>query len=118
MGNDTLGLIYGNQFVVKKENSFRQIALRELCLFLCLLFVGLVLLPVGVYLVGDQVFGTYGGQGFSDFFGEISSKIRAADGVAWFLILSPYLGWQTVRLTALMWRLAGRSSDGDGRTAV
>lgn len=103
--------------MVKKENSLRHTALRELCLFLCLLFVGLVLLPIGVYLVGDQVFGTYGGYGFSDFFGAISSKIRAGDGVAWFLILSPYLGWQTVRLTALMWRLIGRSSNDGSRTA-
>jgi hypothetical protein len=103
------------KYVAKKETSFRHIALRELCLFLCLLFVGLVLLPVGIYLVGDQVFGAYGGYGFSDFFGTISGKIRAGDWVAWFLILSPYLTWQTIRLTALFWRVIDRSDNGTDR---
>ncbi len=108
----------GIKHVAKKANSFRHIALRELCLFLCLLFVGLVLLPVGIYLVGDQVFGAYGGHGFGDFFGTISGKIRAGDWVAWFLTLSPYLAWQTVRLTALFWRVIGRSDNGaDRKTA-
>jgi hypothetical protein len=101
--------------VAKKENSLRHIALRELCLFLCLLFVGMVLLPVAVFFVGDQVFGSYGGHGFSDFFGRISGKIRAGDQVAWFLVLSPYVAWQTVRLSALFWRLIGRSDDEGGR---
>jgi hypothetical protein len=104
--------------VATKETSFRHIALRELCLFLCLLFVGLVLLPVGIYLVGDQVFGAYGGHGFSDFFGTLSGKIRAADRVAWFLTLSPYLAWQTVRLTALFWRVIGGSENGANRNTA
>jgi hypothetical protein len=104
--------------VVKKEFSLRHIALRELCLFLCLLFVGLVLLPIGVYLVGDQVFGSYGGYGFGDFFGTLSSKIRAGDRVAWFLTLSPYIAWQTIRLTALFWRIIGRTDKGSSRNTA
>ena len=104
--------------MAKKEKSLRHIALRELCLFLCLLFAGLVLLPIGVYLVGDQVFGSYGGHGFSGFFGTISSKIRDADRVAWFLVLSPYLGWQTIRLTALLWRIIGASENAAGSKAA
>jgi len=101
--------------VVKKANSLRHIALRELGLFLCLLFVGLVLLPIGIFLVGDQVFGSYGGHGFGDFFGTISSKIRAGDQVAWFLTLSPYFAWQTVRLAALFWQIVGRPKNGNSR---
>lgn len=104
--------------MAKDLNSLRRIALRELCLFLCLFFVGLVLLPIGVYLVGDQVFGAYGGSGFSGFFGEISSKIRGGDWDAWFLVLAPYLGWQLIRLTALLWRLLGRAEDGRGRNTA
>lgn len=77
-----------------------------------------MLLPVGIYLVGDQVFGSYGGQGFGGFFGAISSKIRAGDWVAWFLILSPYLGWQTIRLTALLWRIIGHSDNDTGQKAA
>jgi hypothetical protein len=104
--------------VAKKQNSLRHIALRELCLFLCLLFIGMVVLPVSVFFVGDQVFGSYGGHGFSDFFGTISGKIRAGDKVAWFLILSPYLAWQTIRLTALFWRIIGRSGNGGDRNTA
>jgi len=104
--------------VAKDENTLRRIALRELCLFLCLLFIGLVLLPIAVYLVGDQVFGAYGGPGFSGFFGDISSKIRSGDWDAWFLVLAPYLGWQTIRLTALLWRLIGRTDDGRDRNTA
>ncbi len=94
---------------MKKERSLRYIALKELCLFLCLFFFGLVLLPVGIFLVGDQVFGSYGSQGFGGFFRDIGSKLRAGDWVAWFLVLSPYLAWQTVRLSAFFWRVVGRT---------
>jgi hypothetical protein len=79
---------------------------REIALLLVLLFVGFVLMPFGIYLVGREVFGEYGGYGYGDFFGTLSEKIRNRDVVAWFLVLSPYLAWQFVRLTALAWRLA------------
>ncbi|MGI9272315.1 MAG: hypothetical protein ACR2QT_11105 [Woeseiaceae bacterium] len=94
----------------------KKIALREIALFLSLLFFGLVLLPVGIFLVGGQVFGEYGGHGFGGFFGALSGKIRNGEAVAWFLVLSPYLGWQLVRLTALVWRLVGSpQSDGGAK---
>ena len=104
--------------MAKTHNPVRRIALRELCLFLCLLFFGLVVLPIGVYLVGDQVFGTYAASGFTGFFGEISSKIRGGDWDAWFLVLAPYLGWQVIRLTALLWRLIGQADDDRGRNTA
>jgi hypothetical protein len=92
----------------------RRVALRELALFLMLLFFGLVLLPVGIFLVGNEVFGGYDGHGFSGFFGAISSKVRNGDWVAWFLVLAPYLAWQTIRLTALLWRLSGQTRNDAG----
>jgi len=92
--------------VATKSNSFKQIARRESALFLGLLFIGLVLMPFGIYLVGQEVFGDYSGHGYGDFFGTLSGKIRNRDAVAWFLVLSPYLAWQLVRLTALAWRRA------------
>jgi hypothetical protein len=79
---------------------------REIALLFVLLFVGLVLMPLGIYLVGREVFGEYGGHGYGDYFGTLSGKIRSRDAVAWFLVLSPYLAWQFVRLTAFAWRLA------------
>ena len=89
------------------KSRFKQIAIRETALFLGLLFFGMVLLPIGIYVVGGEVFGDYGGPGFAGFFGALSSKIRNAEAVAWFLVLSPYLVWQVLRLSALLWRRAG-----------
>lgn len=73
-----------------------------------LLFFGLVLLPIAIWFVGKTVFGTYGGAGYADFFGTLSGKIRNGDLVAWFLVLSPYLVWQCVRLMVFGWRTAGK----------
>lgn len=96
------------------KQSFKQFVFREFALFVGLLFFGLVILPIGIYLVGGEVFGDYGGFGFGGFFGEISGKIRAGETVAWFLVLSPYFVWQLLRLTALAWRLVGRLSRNGG----
>ena len=81
---------------------------KEGSLFAVLLFVGFVLLPIAIWLVGKAVFGAYGGTGYSDFFGNLSGKIRGGDLVAWFLVLSPYLVWQCLRLMALGWRIVGK----------
>ncbi len=71
-----------------------------------MLFLGLVFLPIAIWFVGNAVFGTYGGTGYSDFFGSLSSRIRSGDAVAWFLVLSPWLGVQVVRLALAGWRHA------------
>lgn len=85
-----------------------KILKKEGALFAILLFVGFVLLPVAVWFVGKAVFGAYGGTGYADFFGVLSGKIRSGDLVAWFLILSPYLVWQCLRLMAFGWRVVGK----------
>ena len=92
------------------DNSSRLVkSLRkEGALFAILLFAGFVLLPIAIWFVGKAVFGAYGGAGYADFFGVLSGKIRGGDGVAWFLVLSPYLVWQCLRLMALGWRSAGK----------
>jgi hypothetical protein len=93
---------------VTDTSSFLKKAVqRELGLLVGLLFVGLVLMPIAIFWVGQSLFGAYGGQGYGDFFGTLSEKIRRGDGVAWFLVLSPYLVWQSLRLTVLAWRYAG-----------
>ena len=88
--------------------SLRKTITREAGLLLGLMLVGLVLLPVAVYLVGQAIFGDYGGGSYGHFYSQLSARIRAADPAAWFLVLSPYLGLQTLRLVALGWRVAGR----------
>lgn len=82
------------------QPAMRKTATREAVLFLGLLLVGLLLLPVAVYLVGDAVFGDYGGDGFFAFYGMLQSAIFDGDKAALFLVLSPYLIWQIFRLTA------------------
>ncbi len=90
--------------------GFRQAAARETALLTGFLFFGLAIMPIIIYQVGDAVFGTYGGVGYGDFYATLSAKIRHGDIVAWFLVLSPYLGWQVLRLAILGWKVAGRAT--------
>lgn len=96
--------------VTAKTSATRRLIRKEVGLLAGLLFFGLVLMPFVVFHVGQSVFGSYGGHGYAEFFGTISEKIRAGDQVAWFLILAPYLIWQTLRLMAAAWRRLGRST--------
>lgn len=88
--------------------SLRHRITRETALFVGLFFAGFVLLPVAVWLVGDAVFGDYGGAGYKGFFSLLSAKIRDGDIVAWFFVLSPYLGVSLIRLAAWGWRRTAR----------
>lgn len=95
--------------VTKRQFSVRKAITREATLLVGFLFIGLVLLPVAIFFVGQAIFGDYGGGSFSQFYSSLSGRIRSGDAAAWFLVLSPYLGWQTLRLVALGWRHLGRS---------
>lgn len=90
----------------KRPNSWGKIIKKEAALFTGMLFLGLVILPIAVWFVGKAIFGAYGGAGYSEFFGTLSGKIRNGDLVAWFLVLSPWLTWQCLRLMAFGWRTA------------
>lgn len=87
-----------------ETSPLRRRATIEVATLSCLLFLGLAILPIAVYIVGQTVFGDYAGSGYGDFFGRMTEKVRHWDPVAWFLILSPYLVWQLVRLAAFAWR--------------
>ena len=91
-----------------KPPEYRRLATKEIALLVGFLFLGLVIMPMIIYSVGQSVFGTYGGTGYVDFFGTLSGKVRGGDIVAWFLILSPYLAWQGLRLMMFAWRISGR----------
>lgn len=92
----------------KKTSPLGKILRKEAALLSGLLLFGLVILPMAIWFVGNALFGAYGGQGYSEFFGVLSGKIRGGDLVAWFLVLSPWLVWQCVRLMALGWRASAR----------
>lgn len=89
-------------------SNFKKTAIRETALFLGCLSFGLVLLPIAIYLVGSGIFGTYGGAGFFGFYAGIHGDIRDGDPVVWFLVLAPYLIWQTLRWTFRIFRFSGR----------
>ena len=91
-------------------SGLKRIVQKEALLLLGLLFFGFVVMPIAIYWVGHALFGAYGGQGYADFFGTLSEKIRRGDAVAWFLVLSPYLVWQCLRLSALAWRISGKAA--------
>ena len=90
------------------STSVTDVIRKEFALFAILLFLGFVIMPMAIFWVGKSIFGPYGGAGYGDFFGTISEKIRSGDGVAWLLVLAPYLIWQCLRLMALAWRRLGR----------
>ena len=87
--------------------SLRQASTRELALFLMLFLVGIAVLPFCVYHVGYAMFGEYGGTGFSAFFADLHAGLRNGEPAIWFLILSPYIGLQILRLTNHAFRSLG-----------
>lgn len=87
--------------------ALKETLLRETALFLGLLFVGLVIVPLAVYWIGPRLIGEFGGHGYGDFFGALSARIRSGNFAAWFFVLSPWLAWQVIRLTAFAWRKTG-----------
>lgn len=92
------------------EGSRKKTVLRETALFLGLLFVGLVFVPIAIYWIGAQVLGEFGGYGFADFYGSLGARVRAAEAGAWFLVLSPYLVVQVLRLTWFGWRASRKTA--------
>lgn len=94
-----------------QQNSLKQLALRETALFLGLLFLGFVIVPIPIYIVGQELLGEFGGDGYGDFFGTLSARIRSGDLVAWFFVLSPYLAWQVMRLSLRAWHAVSKSRD-------
>lgn len=95
--------------------SLKKRVERELALTLLLFLTGLVLLPIAIYLVGDAVFGAYAGAGFSGFYSDLHEELRNGQAVVWFLVLSPYLGWQLLRLTFLVFRRSRPDATGGDR---
>jgi hypothetical protein len=91
----------------KPRNAGASRLKKEAILFGLLLAFGLLLLPVAIYLVGNSVFGDYGDGGIADFFAAVFTRLLSADLATLFLVLSPYLIWQTLRLSivALRWRV-------------
>ena len=75
-----------------------KILVNELLLFAGLLFFGFIIMPFLIYLIGGQVFGDFDG-GYGQFFGQLARRLVNGNLVAWFLVLSPWLGILSIRIT-------------------
>ncbi len=85
---------------------------KELALASTLIAGGLLLLPLAVYWVGQQIVGDYESEaGLWGLVTSIWADFFSLDLSAWLLVLSPYLTIQLVRL-ALKARQLGRSVTG------
>lgn len=73
-----------------------------------LLLAGVVLLPFAVYLVGQVIFGAYGGDGMVGFVADFWARLLRFEAAAWFLSLSPLLGVSVLRLIFIGWRETAR----------
>ena len=86
------------------RKSIAPILRREVVVFLVMGLIGVLLLPLMIYLVGAEIFGAYSGNGFGDFYRDIHSNIRQGQPVVIFLVISPYLVWQLLRLSFYIFR--------------
>lgn len=81
---------------------------KEVALLAILGFIGMAVLPLCIWFVGQAVFGEYGSGGVISFFGALQRELFAGEPAVWFLLLSPYILWQVLRLTLWGFRRLGR----------
>ncbi len=72
---------------------------KELIVLGFFLFLSLLVLPIIIYVVGELVFGKYEGNGYMDFLIKLIERLSSGNFVTWILILSPYIGWQIMRIS-------------------
>ena len=78
---------------------------KELLIFAVLLLFGLIVLPVCVYVVGQNLIGQYSPDaGVSGLLTAIWNDLAGFAPAAWILVLSPWLVIQLLRLGVRLWR--------------
>ncbi len=79
----------------RKRNPLK----RELIITAVLFLLGLLLLPVAIYLVGNTLFTEgYGGGNFGDFARDFARDLSSGSLPMWFLVLSPLITISLFRL--------------------
>jgi hypothetical protein len=77
---------------------------KELLLALACLGVGLILLPILIYVVGVPLLGTYGGgSGIGAFYGDFLRNLMAGMLRTWFIVVAPYVLLALLRLVFRPW---------------
>lgn len=75
---------------------------KEAIVFAVFLLAGLLLIPVAIYVAGGAVFTDYQQyQGLGEFLGAFYRSLGALAKSTWFIVFSPYLVIQCLRLS---WR--------------
>jgi hypothetical protein len=64
-------------------------------------------LPILIYLVGQSIFGEYGGGRFADFYVRLHQDLRHGELATAFLLLSPCIVWLLLRLILWVFRRLG-----------
>lgn len=90
---------------------------RELLFAVLGLALGLVLLPLLIYLVGQVILGTYSGgkQGFGSFYGDLIRDLAAPRFNSWVIVAGPYLMMLGLRLIFLRGSAPNRNAPNDGQ---
>ena len=98
--------------MTESPGKTRSTLKKEALLLAIMLVVGVLLLPFAIYAVGNAVFGAYGGGEFTDFYGQLLAGAFSGNADLVFLLLSPYLVWQTLRATVQLFRRASQPHSG------
>jgi len=89
------------------RHSLKDRVLRQTAVIGALVLAGLLVLPLLIYIVGQSVFGEYGGGSFSDFYVRLHEDLRSGETAAVFLVLSPCILWLLLRLCLWLFRRLG-----------
>jgi len=73
--------------------------MKKTIIFILLFLLGLLVLPFLFFVVNDFVFGKYGGGGFVGFYNEHFISMKDFSPAAWFITLSPYLIYISIKIT-------------------
>ena len=93
--------------MTQNRSSLIRVLRKELATLVLLGLLGVFFVPLAIYLVGAEIFGDYAGHGFGEFYRDIHSDFRDGQPVVVFLLLSPYLVWQLLRLSFYGFRRMG-----------
>ena len=94
--------------IVVESAELKDWLKKETALLVILGFVGLAVLPLCIWFVGQAVFGGYESGGLASFFGALQRQLLEGEPAAWFLLFSPWLLWQLARLTLWGFRQLGQ----------
>lgn len=77
---------------------------RELVTIALCLFIGLLVVPAGIYFIGRQILGPYANGGLPALIFDITGGLAAGSLPFWLLVAGPYIAVWLWRLLRWGWR--------------